>query len=161
MRTARVRIRKSRVRRVSWCRMRDRVVMADPNRASNSAAPCAATSLVSEQWTGRCYQQCRYAEYCKKLGYPHHHALLIRGRLGLTMFPLSFKIGALFHANDLSLLLALCATFRCRARRLISFRGHFPSRQPALNPSKMAQSRHRFVVWRLSSKIVERKPHQL
>jgi hypothetical protein len=161
MRAARVRIRKSRMHRVSWCRMRYRAVTADPNRASNSAAPCAGTTVISEQWTGRCYQQCRYAEYCKKPGYPHHHALLIRGRLGLTMFPLSFKIGALFHANYLSLLLALCATFHCRARRLISLRGHFPSRQPALNPSKMAQSRHRCVVWRLSSKIVERKPHQL
>jgi hypothetical protein len=99
--------------------------MADPSRAamssnwtatmastctsSNSAAaPCAAASTtaaapttMSEQRTGRCDQQCRYADYCKKLGYPHHDALLIRAQPGPTIFPLSFKIGAhrVFHAD--------------------------------------------------------------
>jgi hypothetical protein len=102
MRATRVRTRKSRMHRVSWCRMRYRAVTGDPNRASNSAAP----TVISEQWTGRCYQQCRYAEYCKKLGYPHHHALFIRGQRGTTIFPLSFKIEAHigFHANYSSLL---------------------------------------------------------
>ena len=113
MRATRVRFRKSRRHCVSWCRVRYRAPVADPNRAamshidtgtsSNSAAaPCAVTTnVISEQRTGRCNQQCRYADCCKKLGYPHHDALLVRGaQPGPTAFPLLFKIGArmVFHA---------------------------------------------------------------
>jgi hypothetical protein len=77
---------------------------AATSAAATSAATTAAasaTTAVSEQWAGRCEQQCRYADYCKKLGHPHHDALLIRVQPGPTILPLSFKIGAhmVFHAN--------------------------------------------------------------
>jgi hypothetical protein len=63
--------------------------MADPNRAAMSStctgASCsrtssnsAATTAISEQRAGCCDQQCLDGNYCKKLGYPRHDALLIR-----------------------------------------------------------------------------------
>ena len=100
--------------------------MADPNRAAMShtttatmastctgantrRSSCSRTSSNSaaapcEQRTLRCNQECRHADCCKKSGYPHHDALLIRGaQPGPATFPLSFKIGAhmVFHANYL------------------------------------------------------------
>jgi hypothetical protein len=105
MRATRVRIRKRRLHRVSRCRVRYRAAMADPSRAatmsstctgascsrtsSNSAAAPTATAAptaaattapaaISEQRAGRCDQQCLDGNYCKKLGYPRHDALLIR-----------------------------------------------------------------------------------
>ena len=81
-------------RRSSWSR----------TSTYSAAAPCAAAAFISEQRTRRCNQQCRYADYCKKPGYPHHDALLIRGaQPSPATFPLSFKSGAhmVFHANYL------------------------------------------------------------
>ena len=50
---------------------------------ASTAAPCATataatTAAISEQRAGRCDQQCLDGNYCKKLGYPRHDALLIR-----------------------------------------------------------------------------------
>jgi len=69
--------------------------------SASAATSAPATTAVSEQRAGRCDQQCRYADYCKKLGHPHHDALLIRAQPGPTILPLSFKIGAhtVFHVN--------------------------------------------------------------
>jgi hypothetical protein len=41
-----------------------------------TTATAAATTATSEQRRGRCNQQCRYGDYCKKLGYPRHDDLL-------------------------------------------------------------------------------------
>jgi hypothetical protein len=41
-----------------------------------SAASTSTSTAVSEQRAGRCDQQCRYGDYCKKLGYPRHYDLL-------------------------------------------------------------------------------------
>src|SRR5713226_2366013 len=48
------------------------------SRASSDsgAAASSASAAVSEQRAGRCDQQCRYGDYCKKLGYPRHYDLL-------------------------------------------------------------------------------------
>ena len=69
--------------------------------ATTAATTTATTAAVSEKRAGRCEQQCRYSDYCKKLGHPHHDAPLIRAQPGPTILPHSFKIGAhmVFHAN--------------------------------------------------------------
>ncbi len=47
---------------------------SDSGAAASSAS--SASAAVSEQRAGRCDQQCRYGDYCKKLGYPRHYDLL-------------------------------------------------------------------------------------
>ena len=42
---------------------------------SGAGAAASASAAVSEQRAGRCDQQCRYGDYCKKLGYPRHDDL--------------------------------------------------------------------------------------
>ena len=44
--------------------------------SASSASGASASAAVSEQLAGRCDQQCRYGDYCKKLGYPRHYDLL-------------------------------------------------------------------------------------
>ena len=49
----------------------------EPSTSSIAAtAASGAAASASEQRAGRCDQQCRYGDYCKKLGYPHHDDLL-------------------------------------------------------------------------------------
>jgi hypothetical protein len=43
---------------------------------SRASSASGASASVSEQRAGRCDQQCRYGDYCKKLGYPRHYDLL-------------------------------------------------------------------------------------
>jgi hypothetical protein len=43
---------------------------------SRASSNSGASASVSEQRAGRCDQQCRYGDYCKKLGYPRHYDLL-------------------------------------------------------------------------------------
>src|SRR5216684_2330314 len=83
MPATRVRAWKRRLHRVPRARGRYRTAVAavaDTSRAAMSrtctGAASAASTAVSEQLAGRCDQQCRYGDYCKKLGYPRHYDLL-------------------------------------------------------------------------------------
>src|SRR6266849_5649574 len=49
---------------------------ASSNSGAAASSASASSAAVSEQRAGRCDQQCRYGDYCKKLGYPRHYDLL-------------------------------------------------------------------------------------
>ncbi|MGV7219036.1 hypothetical protein [Bradyrhizobium sp. UFLA05-112] len=44
--------------------------------ATTTTTAATAAAAASEQWAGRCDQQCRYCSYCKKLCYLRHDDLL-------------------------------------------------------------------------------------